>query len=210
MLHSYKTFQRYLQDNLPLYIFVSVLFMMGVVFGALMVNSLTLEQRQDMASYLGGFFQTMDQGLEETSQLSFLEIFAAQFKWILFIWLFGLSVIGLPLILILDFLKGVLIGFSIGYLVGQLSWKGLFFAFVSIAPQNLILIPVILISSVTAISFSIYMIRNKILQRSKNEPQPFKSYVTVHLSLLGLIVGAVVIEAFLTPLFMKWAAPLML
>ena len=78
------------------------------------------------------------------SQSSYWSIAALHLKWIGLIWILGLSVIGLPGILILDFLKGVLIGFTVGYLVGQYSWKGLLFALVSIAPQNLFIIPVLM------------------------------------------------------------------
>lgn len=37
------------RPQLHLYLFVSILFLVGVVFGALLVNALTLEQQQDLA-----------------------------------------------------------------------------------------------------------------------------------------------------------------
>ena len=63
----------------------------------------------------------------------------------------------------IGFSKGVLIGFTVGYLVGQYSWKGLLFALVSIAPQNLLIIPVLMMCSVAAITFSLYIIRDRFI-----------------------------------------------
>jgi len=204
------SFQRYLQQHMSLYIFVSVLFVMGVIFGAFMVNALTFEQQQSMAQYLNSFFQTVVQGLDGAGPQSFVELLSSHFKWVLLILIFGLSIVGLPLILIIDFLKGVLIGFSIGYLVGQFSWKGLFFAFISVAPHNIIVIPVMLISSVAAISFSMYLIRSLIMRKKSVEVRPFKSYLVTHLSLFGLLVCAALIQYTIIPHLLEWAAPIML
>lgn len=50
-----------IKEQTPLYIFVAVLFLVGVVFGALIVSSLTLDQQQELGDYLGNFFVTVDQ-----------------------------------------------------------------------------------------------------------------------------------------------------
>lgn len=79
-----------------------------------------------------GFFVTVNQneqgfaGSQATS--TFWDNVSLHLKWVGLIWVCGLSVIGLPGILVLNFLKGVLIGFSVGYMVGQYSWKGLLFS----------------------------------------------------------------------------------
>ena len=44
------------------------------------------------------------------------------------LWVLGLTVVGLPFVLALDFLKGVLVGFAIGMLVREFAWKGLLFS----------------------------------------------------------------------------------
>ena len=117
------------------------------------------------------------------SQSSYWSIATLHLKWIGLIWILGLSVIGLPGILILDFLKGVLIGFTVGYLVGQYSWKGLLFALVSIAPQNLFIIPVLMMCGVAAITFSLYIIRDRfIMNRGGSMVKPFASYAMLTFS----------------------------
>lgn len=194
------------QEHMPLYLFVAVLFLMGIVFGVFMVNALSLEQKQDLSAYLGTFFQSLDQPDFDAKQ-SFQHAFGLHLKWMLLIFLFGLSVIGLPLVLILNFLKGVLIGFTIGYLVGQFSWKGMMFALVTVAPQNLVLIPTFLIASVAALSFSIFIINSRVLDRKGNVGPVFWRYSLTSLTMVGLCMFVAAFEAFVSPNLIDWASP---
>ncbi|MNW45365.1 stage II sporulation protein M [Fontibacillus panacisegetis] len=204
-----QPFRHSLKDQTPLYIFVAVLFLMGVVFGALMVNALTLEQQQDISRYLGNFFVSVNEGGGEFEGHSFWEVAGLHLKWLGLIWLLGLSVIGLPGILILDFLKGVLIGFAVGCLVGQFTWKGLLFALVSIAPHNMIVIPALLITSVAAVGFSLGIIRNRVLMNTtRNVARPFLSYTGLTLAMAGVLLAVSSFETWVTPVMMGWVTPL--
>lgn len=206
MLHPIR---HTLKDQTPLYVFVSVLFLMGVVFGALMVNALTLEQQQDISRYLGDFFLSINEGGAEFQPQTFWDVAALHLKWLGLIWLLGLSVIGLPGILILDFLKGVLIGFTVGCLVGQYTWKGLLFALVSVAPHNLIVIPALLIASVAAVGFSLNIIRSRVLMsRTGHATRPFLSYTGLTLVMAAVLLAVSSFETWVTPVLMSWVTPL--
>jgi len=206
-----QSFRQTLKDQTPLYVFVAVLFLVGVLFGALMVNALSLEQQQDMARHLNHFFISVQDSGETMMQSSYWSIAGLHLKWIGLIWILGLSVIGLPGILILDFLKGVLIGFTVGYLVGQYSWTGLLFALVSIAPQNLVIIPMLMMCSVAAISFSLYIIRNRFLMhRGGSMVRPLTSYALITLCMVILALCISSFETWVTPAMMQWVTPMLL
>jgi stage II sporulation protein M len=204
-----QTMKQFMKENLSLFVFVSVLFVIGVVFGAVMVNALSLEQKQEMARHLSSFVHTLNDSMEFDGKQSFQQAFGMHMKWTLLIWLLGLSIIGLPLILILDFLKGVLIGFSVGYLVSQLSWKGMLFALVSIAPQNIIVIPAIIMVSVMAMAFSIYMIKNRFISRRGTIYHPFMRYTSVTLLMSLFLLGAALWEGYCSPSMMRWITPML-
>ena len=198
-----------MKEQVSLYVFVAVIMIMGVIFGAVMVNALSLEQKQEVSRHLAAFVQSLNDGADQDAQQSFQQSLGLHMKWMLLIWLLGLSVIGLPLILILDFLKGVLIGFSVGVLVGQLSWKGMLFAAVSVAPQNLIVIPALLIGSASAMYFSLAMIKNRFMHRRGAVAQPFLHYTTTTLAMCVLLLGAALLEAYLSPHMMQWVTPML-
>lgn len=53
----------HIQENSSLYVFVSVLLLMGVVFGAILVNSLQVNQKQDLSFYLSRFWTSFQRGI---------------------------------------------------------------------------------------------------------------------------------------------------
>jgi len=215
-------FRVYTKDLLPLYLFVCILFIMGVVFGALLVNSLTPQQKHDVGQYVNTFLagyggQAADAGnaaaarpaAAEAATGDVWDAFGAHARWVFFIWILGLSVVGVPLILLLDFLKGVLIGFTVGYLAGQWSWDGIVFAIVSVAPQNLVVVPSIIVCSVAAISFSMALVRNRLMNRSGTVKQPFAAFSLTALLLVGLMLAVSLFEVYVSPGLLEWAAPML-
>lgn len=204
----HRTLQLYMKEHLSFYIFVGVIFVTGVIFGAVMIGALSSEQKQEITRYLGNFFSTIEQGaLPGDSQASFRDAFAMHMKWILIIWVLGLSVVGLPLILILDFLKGVLVGFTVSYMVGTMSWKGLLFALVSVVPQNLIVIPALLVCSVTAMAFTVHLVKNRFFQKKGALYEPFMRFSATVLITGVLLLGVSAFEAYASPVLMKWVTP---
>lgn len=199
----------YLQESASLYVFVSVLFLMGVVFGAMLVNALSLEQQQDVSRALGQYFQAIDrpQDAEASRAASFIDTFGSLVKWIVLIWALGLSVIGLPFILIVNFIKGVLIGFSIGYLVGQYAWKGLLFALTAVVPQNLLAVPALLVTSVAAISFSLFLIRNHFFRHRGSVSRQFAGYNAIAVGMAVVMAAVSLLETYVTPELLRWVAP---
>src|SRR5690348_871400 len=97
-------------DSMMLYVFVGVLFAVGVVFGALSVHALTLEQQQDLSGDLNRFIRSMEAGMFPDEAATFWARFFFYAKWILLIGVLGMTVVGLPFVLALDFLKGALVG----------------------------------------------------------------------------------------------------
>ncbi|BAB05245.1 stage II sporulation protein M [Halalkalibacterium halodurans] len=199
-----ESMHRHLYDNQAIYLFTIVLFLVGIVFGAIVVNSLSITQKHDLYMYLQQFFGQVSDGHVATSTEMFKQSFSHYAKYFGLMWILGLSIIGLPVILVLLFLKGVVIGFTVGFLVSQMGMNGFFLSFVSVLPQNLILVPAFIIIGTASVSFCLKMIRNQFV-KGINEPffPQFLQY-----SMLILCVGASSliasgIEAYMSPLLMR-------
>lgn len=197
-----------MKHQLTLYLFVIILFAVGVVFGMLMVGALTLEQQQNLGDELSGFIRQIAAGIHPDEAESFWNSLWFHAKWLLLIWVLGLTVVGMPFVLALDFLKGVLVGFAVGTLISQHSWKGLVFALVSVAPPNLLAIPALMVASVAALSFSLLVIRGRLIGRNGRLLQPAAAFVTTTAVMFLAMVGAAFVDAYLSPALMQWAAPL--
>lgn len=187
-----------------IYIFVIVLFLMGVIFGAVVVNSLSFSQKEDLFYYLSQFFGQLSNGESAGSNDLFIQSLLHNIKYIGLMWLLGISIIGLPVILIVLFIKGMVIGFTVGFLVNQMGWDGFLLSFVSILPQNFIIIPVFIIMAVITISFSMQMIRRQFMKKISNPVFPLlsKYFVTLLIAMVCLSAAAAV-EAYISPSLMK-------
>ncbi|WP_219836468.1 stage II sporulation protein M [Paenibacillus sp. R14(2021)] len=200
--------QTTVKDQLSLYVFVFVLFVVGVVFGALLVNALTLDQQQNLSGDVLQLIQRIQDGTNGSGSEAYWDRAWFQAKWLLLVWVLGLTVVGMPLVLALDFLKGVLVGFAIGMLVREFAWKGLLFSLASVAPANVIAVPAFLIASVSAVSFTIYVVKSRLLSRFGSLGRPLASFTAIAAFMLVVILGAALVEIYVTPILIKWTAPL--
>ncbi|MFC8575881.1 stage II sporulation protein M, partial [Heyndrickxia sporothermodurans] len=157
---------RHVQEYSSIYSFIIVLFLMGVVFGAVIVNSLSFDQKEDLYYYLNQFFGQVSDGKVAAPSDLFRLSFLHNVKFLGLMWILGISIIGLPLILILLFIKGIVVGFSVGFLVSQMHWGGFLLSFVTVLPQNLFIIPMFIFIAVVSVGVSLKLIRKIFIKQN--------------------------------------------
>lgn len=195
----------HLVEHRAIYLFTIILFLMGIIFGAIVVNSLSLSQKNDLYLYLTQFFGQLSKGEIANSSAMFTQSFSHYAKYVGLMWILGLSIIGLPLIFVLLFLKGIVVGFTVGFLVNQMGLMGFTLSFVSIMPQNFVVVPAFIVVAATSIAFSLKMIRNQFMKRSNVAIFPqFMRYSFIILCVGAVLCVASAFEAFVSPIFMKW------
>lgn len=103
------------------------------------------------------------------------------------------------------FLKGIVVGFTVGFLVNQMGMNGFFLSFISVLPQNIVLIPAYLIMGTCSIAFSLKLIRQLFVKRSLHDApiQWFGRYAFVLILIVFFSVIASLLEAYVSPLFME-------
>ena len=192
------------REHSSIYLFVVVLFLMGVIFGAIVVNSLTFSQKEDLAYYLSQFFGEVSNGKVAASKDVFAQSLFDNSKFIGMMGILGISIIGLPVILIVLFMKGLVIGFTVGFLVNQMGWNGFLLSFVSVLPQNFIIIPVFIITATVAVSISLKMIRRQFMKKMSEPILPLLGRYALVFVIAGLfLVVAALFEAYISPTLMK-------
>ncbi len=203
-LNMKRSFSQHMQEHSSLYTFTVVLLMMGIVFGAVIVNSLSLMQKEDLFHYLNRFFGQVSEGEVASASAMFTQSFLHYLKYMGLIWILGLSIIGLPVILVLLFLKGMVVGFTVGFLVNQMGWQGFLLSFVSVLPQNLILIPAFVLVTTAAVAISLTLIKAQFSNRMKTPLMPLLVRYTMTVILIMVLVAcASFVEAFLSPTLIK-------
>lgn len=199
-----QTIQTYAKDHQSLYWFTIVLFAMGIIFGAVLVNSLPLSQKQELYGFLQYFFNSLTQQGLSPSNAHFQESFGHYAKTVGIMWVLGLSIIGLPLILLILFLKGVVVGFTVGFLVSQMQWQGVTFAMMGVLPQNLLVVPAMFIVGVSGISFSLRLIQTRLVSKRDGIMPHFIGYTVLVVAMLGVLALASLFETFVSPRLMQY------
>jgi len=187
----------HIREHATIYLFMIILFLTGIIFGAVIVNSMNFVQKQDLFFYLEQFFGQMVNEQSVSNAAVLQESFFYHVKYLFLLFILGLSVIGLPVVWILLFVKGLVVGFSVGFIVNQLGGQGLLLASLSIAPQNIVIIPIYIIAGSLSMIFSLTLL-NKLFTRKNSSSvfQPFSRYAITFALLVVASFAAALLEAY--------------
>lgn len=192
-----------IKDNFILYFLLVLILMVGISAGAITINALGKEQSQNLISFLDSFLKVLSQ--EKIDSFTLLKhSLINNLQTIILIWILGITVIGLPLIIFIVALRGFIVGFSVGFLINELGFKGFVFSILTILPQNIFVIPGVIALSTLSINFALKIITNKTRPGAKFSflSELTKYSISASFFSLVIIMGSFV-EAYVTPLFMK-------
>lgn len=198
--------QTHIAERIGSYFFVIVLFVVGVASGAVAVKALSFSQKQELLTFLQQFFSTSVGSVVNSGALLDTLLVNLQLVWL--VWLMGLLIFGLPVIVVLVFFRGFVLGFSVAFLISEMAWKGLLFAFCSVIPHNLISVPVALALAAVTIHHTISTIRPAPTSRREGYWPKVVALTAVTAACSGLIAVASLVETFVTPAFVHLAARL--
>jgi len=200
----------YLKGSIIAYFFMIIVFVIGVVVGALAVRTLPDEQKIELINYLHIFFTGLTQGAASVADggnvISLAMLNNA--KTILLMWILGFTIVGIPFVLFILFTRGFIIGFTVGFLVNEYVMRGLLFALASILPHNFLAVPAVLVMGVSATRFSLMLVRRKAHDKI-NLWYEATRYSIFCLFLLVIMLVAALIEVYISPVFMTLVATLL-
>lgn len=190
-----------------LVLFLIVLGLTGIIAGSIFVTILNNSDKTMVSEHLNIFLDNI-----ENNKIDY--IFALKnnmvtnIAYVLLIWLLGISVIGLPILLILFFSKAFILGFSIGSIITCFKFKGVLFSLVYVFPGNVISLIAIAIVTMYAMSFSFKLI----YAIFKKKTIDFKILINRYSSILFIALGVVILmnlyDTFIMPNIIKTLLPI--
>ena len=105
-----------------------MIFIIGVSAGAFTVNGLSTLQRDELIQYLKGFIHIMDKQSVNSNELLMISL-QENTKIIVLLWLLGVTIIGIPFIFLLILVRGFILGFSSGFIIKAMGFKGMLLAY---------------------------------------------------------------------------------
>lgn len=187
----------HLQGKWWVYAFIAICFFAGVVFGSLGVSVMSEQQTSFLRDFLDEGFAQFDSNLNllVTTQQAIIKNLLTAGK----IFVFGLTVIGFPFILAIIFTRGFVLGFTVVFLIQEKALRGALIALLAVVPPNLISLPAYFLAAAAAINFSLYLINAKNTAISGY----ILSYLFLIAALAVLLLGAALIEGYLSPIFIR-------
>ncbi len=195
--------KKHIKANVVIYFVIILCLLIGISVGGFTVKIINTNHKQELVSYLKGFF-----GLFHNSSIRSSDIFSQSlinnFQLLVLCYILGISIIGVLGIFFIIAFKGFVIGFTVGLLIEQFKFKGCLLFLFGVLPQNLIIISTFIAASVLSLSFALAFIKNRLNKiKHKNPYKGFLKYTATYLILGALILVAVSIEAIISPIFIK-------
>lgn len=192
-----------IRENLLLYVITLLCICTGIVLGIYAVKYMGKYEKTELLNYLNNFLVSVDK-----TKVNNIEVLIQAMKnnlpVIIAIWFLGLTMVGMPIILIIDTFKGFSLGFSISFLMKELGGKGIGITLLSIIPQNIIYVPLIILSSVFAMEFSLNLLnKNSYKNVKENIFVTIASYTSMFILIIIFMFIGFLIEAFIIPNIIK-------
>lgn len=180
--------------------------LIGVGVGAVFANHINPIQNQELTRYVDDFFvKYTENSIEQTYVLK--NSLLGYGKVVLFFWILGFTVIGMPLVAGMMGIKGFTYGFTSAFLIRQYGFQGILFGIISYLPQNLILLPVFIFISSQSMQFALAGLTNKQKKGVVLRKHQWIEYGITLLVGMGFISLVSMIETYITPLFIKIFLP---
>ncbi|HHV39282.1 MAG TPA: stage II sporulation protein M [Tepidimicrobium sp.] len=195
---------RQFQDNFIFYLIITILFILGVVVGAITIKVLNTEHKNKIIMFLNSFFRNIEGNTFDN--ISILKQSAVDnFKTIMLIWVTGMVVIGLFTIPATILFRGFAMGFTVGFLVNEYGVKGFLFSILGILPHNLLIVPSIISIAAIGLTLSTKKFRRRDINIKNNRSAQFNfiNYSILVLFFSIFILIGCLIEAYVSPIFLR-------
>lgn len=141
-----------------IYLTLSSVYLAGLVFGAVGISALGTSETSQLSKFLNTLLSCQPKSLDTV----FLgQLARDMFIMMAGIWVLGLTIIGAPLIYLIVFTRGFILGFSVSFLISMKGTLGLVLILTTILIPNLLAIPLLLLGAGLATIFSFLLLRGK-------------------------------------------------
>ena len=191
------------KENKFYYFMVFIFFCVGIALGTYIVKYMSARDATDLTSYFSTFTESIAKEAVNNKVLLF-NILKKNLMLITIIIALSFTVIGTPIILLLDLVKGFTLGYTFSFLISTFDGKGLWLALASTIPQNIIYIPCFIALSIVGIEFSSTKLKDKFFNKGKVNTIVERELILKIGVLACVFIIGTLIEAYLGPNIIKF------
>lgn len=189
-----------MDKNLSIFLFV--LLIVGIISGSIFASILNSSDKILVNEHLNSFLTSIEQNnLDYFS--TFKNNLGQELLNTIIIWLLGISVIGLPIIIIMYFSTNFILGFTIGCIISTFKFKGCLFALIYTFPFEIINILVLMLLVMYSMSFSFKMIYSVIKKKTIDFKLMINKYLIILIISIITNIISVIYNSYLFPIILK-------
>lgn len=188
----------------PVFLIVLVVISGGLMAGSMSAGRMDRAKSEELSSYVKDFVQNAA-GINFESYRMARNAMANNVIMVAAVYVLGLTVIGLPVTLAILFVRGFVIGFAVGFLSGDMSLGGVLLTLAAVIPHNLIYVPAMCVGTAFSIMFSALLLKRNFDTSVRIWPG-FLKYTAVMSAVTLAVLGAGLVEGYITPVITKHAA----
>lgn len=202
LMNFSETIRRHLSDNIISYAIIIFFFILGISLGALTVSNIDIDTKSDVKAYIDGFVS-----ISKTDNIHSVEILKQSIKFNLItaaaLFIAGLTYAGILIVPMIATFRGFCLGFTVAFLSDSLDKGGFLLSLVSILPQNLVYLPILIVFCVCSISLAFAIFRSKLNRKHNEASAYFWSFGMTALLMFLILLGGSIIESYITPYLVK-------
>lgn len=152
----------YVKNNIKEYALISIIFIIGLLFGVMFVNNSTEEKVNILSDYITEFVTRFEQTEHIDKSYLYRNAIKNDILLVLFLWISGTTIIGIPVTLGIIVYKGFCIGITVASMSMSLGvGKGIVMSVIMLGLQSTILIPAIITIGVSSLKLYKSIIANR-------------------------------------------------
>ena len=189
-------FLEYINSNLKEFLIVTIIFVIGVVFGVMYINNINELQETEVKEYIQNFVNSLKEGNTVDKGELIKQSVKSNLSTTIVLWFAGCTVIGIPILYGFVGYRGFCLGYTISSVILSLGTKGgIIFSLTSLLLQNIIYIPIILALAVSGIRLYKSIMKDKAKDNIKMEICRHTIFSCI---LLGILIAGTFVETYVS------------
>jgi stage II sporulation protein M len=183
--------------QLHLWSFLAAVVLCGLIFGGIAAGQLNSSDTLALSNATLQLLQAIAAHQLAPANALWWQRMVADGQFLALLWLLGVSIIGMPFIVIAMFLRGFSIGFAVGFTVIQFGWRGFLLASIGIFLHQLLSLTALVFAAAIAIRFSGLVLRQSLPTAAL--AGALANYTGWFLLCACLLMGGAAVQAWLSP-----------
>lgn len=190
------------KNNNKILLLIIIITIVGFISGTLFITILDKADKDLVVKSIADLFNKIKLG-EIDYGYTFRTSLLSNVLYITTIFLLGISIIGIPIVIVMTFLKSFILGFSLSSIIFKYKLSGTLLSLSYVFPHQIINILIVSFISIYSIKVSLSLLKLITSKKIINFKLIMKKYTVIYIFCLLIGIISSVSETFLTPNFIN-------